>query len=346
MARTRLQAIVRQFPQNGMKLLLEDPRNVRDLLAIAGVEVLDLIDFAHMTLVPTTFVQRDYRHVEADVVLRAPLRQPGKQRGRRRITIYILIEHQSEPDPVMAFRVLEYVVQMYRAQVREWDQHHRSFAGLRLQPVVPVVLYTGTHRWEALGRLVDLVEMGEQFVAVIPALDPHFLNLPALPANQLESEGGFFGWVLRLVQQRHARPAEFQDLLRRVVGHLEAMPAAERLRWLGLLSYVHALVYHERNPAEHGGLQEEIEASVRTDEHRQEVSAMGRTIADELRAQGRKEEAVRARRQVLLDQLRQRFGELPRETVAAVEATASVKQLGTWLRSFATAATLEEIGIE
>jgi hypothetical protein len=345
MSRARIEAIVRQFPQNGLKLLLEDPRNVRELLAVAGVAVLDLIDFEHMTRAGTTFVQRDYRHVEADVVLRAPLHRPGKGRGRRRITIYILIEHQSEPDPVMALRVLEYVVQIYRAQAREWDQRHRSFAGLRLQPVLPVVLYTGAGRWDALGRLADLVEMGERFAAVIPAHDPLFVNLGGLPPARLESPGGFFGWVLRLVQQRHARPAEFQGLLRRAVAHLEGMPAAERLRWLELLSHIHALVYYERNPAEHPGLQGEIEASVRTDEHRQEVAAMGRTIADELRAQGRKEGAAQALQQAILRHLRRRFGEPPPETVAAVEAATSVKQLNGWLDRVITAARLEDIDI-
>ena len=72
---------------------------------------------------------------------------------------------------------------------------------------------------------------------------------------------------------------------------------------------------------------------------------MGRTIAEELRAQGKKEEAVQSRRQVLLDQLRQRFGKLPRETVATVEATTNVKQLDTWLRRIVTIATLAEGGI-
>jgi hypothetical protein len=133
--------------------------------------------------------------------------------------------------------------------------------------------------------------------------------------------------------------------LRRVVAQLEGMPAAERLRWLELLSYIHALVYHERNPAEHEGLQGEIEASVRTDEHRQEVSTMRRTIADELRAQGRKEEAVRSRRQTLLRQLRRRLGESPAEAVAAVEAANSVKQLNGWLDGVVTAARLADIGI-
>jgi hypothetical protein len=348
MSRARLKAIVRQFTENGVKLLLEVPANVRELLAVPDFPLLKQIDFDRMIRVRTSFVLRDYRHVEADVVLRAPLLRKSKDQKRRSITIYILIEHQAEPDPMMPFRVLEYVVQIYKAQARQWRRRHSSFAGLRLRPVLPVVFYTGTRRWENLGRLVDLIDLGEEFEAVIPALDPLFLNLAGVPASKLESIGGF-GWVLRLIQERHTRRGEFQDLLRRVVEHLETMAAAERLRWLELLSYIHALVYHERHGAEHVGLRQQIEASVRTDIHRREVSTMGQTIADELRKEGRKlgrkQEAVRSRRKILLEQLRERFGNLPQETVAAIESTTNVQDLDSWLRRFATAASVEEVGI-
>jgi hypothetical protein len=128
-----------------------------------------------------------------------------------------MIDHQSDPDPMMPFRVLEYVVQIYKAQARHWRRKHPSFAGLRFQPVLPIVFYTGTRRWESLGRLVDLIDLGEEFKAVIPALEPLFLNLSGVPARKLEAIGGF-GWILRLLQERHTRRAEFQDLLRRVAG--------------------------------------------------------------------------------------------------------------------------------
>jgi hypothetical protein len=65
----KLEEIVRHFPENGMKLLLENPLNVRDLLALAAADILELIDLRQLALVRTTFVKRDYRHVESDVVL-------------------------------------------------------------------------------------------------------------------------------------------------------------------------------------------------------------------------------------------------------------------------------------
>jgi hypothetical protein len=261
------------------------------------------------------------------------------------ITVYILIEHQSEPDRLMPLRLLEYVVGIFKSQTRDWARHHRSFAGIRLQPVLPVGFYTGTHRWDAIGSLSDLIEMREHFEPLTPTLDPLFLNLPAMATRKLESEGGFFGWVLRLVQQRKARPIEFQELLKRVVQHLEAMPSQERLRWLEFLSYFHALVYHERNFAERRELHKTIEASVRSADHRQEVRAMRKTIADVIKAEGRREEAIRARRQTLLRQLRRRFGDLPAEIVDLVKATEDVHQLDAWLDRVVEAEALEDMEI-
>jgi hypothetical protein len=70
--KSRRKAMVRHFPENGMKLLLEHPRKVRDLFALTEDEVVPLIDFQRLKRVRGTFVTRDYRHVESDLLLTAP----------------------------------------------------------------------------------------------------------------------------------------------------------------------------------------------------------------------------------------------------------------------------------
>jgi hypothetical protein len=226
----RVLEIVRHFRENGLKLLLQHRANARDLLALASTRFLDRIDFRRLTVEPASFVASDYRHVVSDLVLRAPFRLGSGRRDWRSILLYILIEHQSERDPLMMLRVLEYLVQIWKGQLRAWNRRHRSTAGFRLQPILPVVFYTGMQRWEDLGRLSDLVEQGELFDEMTPDYRPLFVSLPTLPAAALESSGGYLGWVLELVQQREARPEAFRELLRRVVAHLETMPATERLR--------------------------------------------------------------------------------------------------------------------
>jgi hypothetical protein len=349
MSKARIQEIIRRFPENGIKLLLENPKNAEDLLRLTGAKIIGLIDCAQLTRIQNTFVQRDYRHLESDVVLLAPLRQKKAPPSRKQIVIYILIEHQSEPDGLMPLRLLEYVVQIFKSQTRAWSRRHRSFAGIRLQPVLPVVFYTGTRRWDKVGRLVDLVEMGQEFREVTPILDPLFINLHALQSGKLESEGGFFGWVLRLVQERQSRPSEFDELLKRVIQHLETMPGEERLRWLELLSYIQALVYHDRNRSEHAVLETTIEASVQRDQQRQEVTNMGDTIADMFmekgHRKGKKEGQLEARRQILLRQLHKRFREVPPEIRETVESTKDVKQLDLWLDRVLSAQSLDQLRI-
>src|SRR5262249_21771013 len=133
----------------------------------------------------------------------------------------------------------------------------------------------------------------------------------------------------------------------------ETMPRDERLRWLELLSYIQALVYHDREPSERQELRETIEASVQTEQHRLEVAKMGRSIADALREEGlkkglkegRKEGEIRGRKQTLLRQLRNRFGELPPETVDTIKAAEDIKQLDAWLDRVVSARTLGQMKI-
>jgi hypothetical protein len=96
-------------------------------------------------------------------------------------------------------------------------------------------------------------------------------------------------------------------------------------------------------------MNELIETSVENDPHRKEVRRMHRTIADALIAkgqkEGRKKGELAALRRTLSLQLQKRFGNLPPQTVALIKATKDIDQLNTWLDRFATATSLDEVGI-
>jgi predicted transposase YdaD len=142
-SKARFRQMVRQFPENGTRLLLETPANVRELLEWTGTELVELIDFDRLVRSPATFVARDFRHVEADLVLEVPVRR-GRLRGRvvRSVLIYILIEHQSEPDELIIFRVLEYVFQIYN-QRKQAEQP-------RLLQMITEMVHTDLYRRESV----------------------------------------------------------------------------------------------------------------------------------------------------------------------------------------------------
>jgi len=332
--------IVRQFPENGLKLVLTSPANLRELLVAARAAMLGRLDFPRLAVDPTTYVTAEYRHASMDLVLTMPLR-PSRRGGRKkRLTVTVLIELQSQPDRLMLLRVLEYLVLVWKDQVRRHRQRQRSLASVKLQPVLPVVLHTGSYPWERLGDLLALMEDAEDFRLFTPAFTPLFLSLPDRTEADLEGVGAF-GQVLALLKMRKARRAPFAERLGRTVTRLEELRGPERLRRLELLSYVEALVYHAREEAEHPALRQRIDSAVRHDEDRLEIEMTRRTLADVHREEG----ALAGMRQLLLELLRLRFGPLPPEMERKIETTQDPNQLTEWGRRFATTTDLEEVGI-
>jgi hypothetical protein len=269
-------------------------------------------------------------------VLRVTLQPSGKGGRKKRLTLTILIELQMQPDRLMMLRVLEYLVQVWKSQVKQHGEKHKSLANVKLSPVLPVVLHTGSYAWEKMGSLLDLMEDAEDFRAVTPSFEPLFVSLPDLSESDLENRGGSFGQVLALVKARKARRGPFAARLSQTVAKLEELTGPQRLRRLELLCYVEAFVYHAREVTEHGALRERINAALRNDESRLEVDMVRRTLADVHRDEGRLEGELAERKRTLLELLRLRFS-LPPEMAQAIEATQDGDQLAEWLRRFATA---------
>ena len=350
--RNRLRLLVRNFHENGLKFLLENPANVHDLLRLLDVKLTPRIDFAQMRVVPGRFVARDYRHLESDIVLQAPVRPPEGAKYRR-ITIYVLVEHQSEPDRFMPLRVLEYVVMIYKRQTREWMKQQGSLDNFQLQPVLPIVLYTGMRTWDSLGSICDLVELSDELANRIPDLQPLFLNVGRTSEKVLQ-QGGAFGLLLQLLRQRRSQLSVFEETLREVVQALESLGDSDRDRWLELLSYIAAMIYNDREIAEREPLQEMVTESVQNDAYRQEVIEMGKTIAEDLiekgyhkgRREGRQEEGAITRRLLLMQLLSNRFGKVPAATVKRIEATENRRQLDQWFKLALSSKSLAEVFVE
>ena len=198
MLRSKLRNLVRNFPENGPKLLLENAANVRDLLRILREPAVEAIDFAKMTVERTHFVKSDFAHVAVDILLKAPYRTRDGRKPES-IFIYLLVEHQSRPQRFLQLRLAEYLLAAYKMQKRAWEEKNDSDAMLMLNPVLPIVLYTGERSWSRIEPMTDLVRDGAMFATAIPQFKPHFLNLRDFSTNSLESEGGFFGLILRLI---------------------------------------------------------------------------------------------------------------------------------------------------
>jgi hypothetical protein len=148
-------ALVREFDNRSSLWLLEDPENLRGLLQILDPPLVERLDFARARRINRSFVPADLQEKESDLVYAVPFREGS----RREVWVYILLEHQSEPDPEMGLRLYLFMGALWDTQRREWKDRKTRPSERRLLPIIPVVYYTGQRRWSAplgLKHLMDL----------------------------------------------------------------------------------------------------------------------------------------------------------------------------------------------
>src|SRR5437762_1560441 len=105
---------LRDFPDHALRRLLENPVNLRELVAAARPDLVDRLDFTRAQYEPREFLMEDWRKRECDLFVRVPFRTG---QGQGELLICILVEHQSSPDPRMPLRTLVYSVNYWE---REW----------------------------------------------------------------------------------------------------------------------------------------------------------------------------------------------------------------------------------
>ena len=70
---------------------------------------------------------------------------------------------------------------------------------------------------------------------------------------------------------------------------------------------------------------------------------MGKTIAEQLKEEGRQQGKVQARREALLDLLRHKFRKVPARLVERIQTTERLADLKAWFDQALDAKTLEEL---
>ena len=329
--------LVRNFNNNSFRYLFKQSDNVSELIGWQQPKIASSIDFTQMVVEPDSFITPGFSELESDVFLRAPF-QVGTTNACE-IQVYLLIEHQSEPEDHAEFRACRYVMQVYDKQEKLWLRTHANTRELRFHPVMPIVFYSGTRTWTEIKKMRHLVHHGALFGDMIPSIKPAFVNLHDAPTRSLQNKVGAFGWVLWLIQQKHSKVAEFRDVLRQVVARIDPLHEQNPARWRHLLWFAHALVYHARVEEERQHAADFIRSTV-SKTTQPEVAAMGKTIADVMKEEGALEGALEANRKTLLRLLRLKFKNVPKAIEAEIQATPDIQQLDLWLDAFATARSI------
>jgi predicted transposase/invertase (TIGR01784 family) len=89
-----------------------------ELRAVLPAPLVARLDLAGLRLVNGSFVDEELNNRHADVLMRTRL-------DGREAFVYVLIEHQSNPDPMMPLRMLRYVMRIWDRYLQEHPKKKR-----------------------------------------------------------------------------------------------------------------------------------------------------------------------------------------------------------------------------
>ncbi len=248
--------------------------------------------------------------------------------GRRRLLLYVLAEHQSKVDPWMAFRLLCYLVAIwkgYRAQ------HPRA---KKLPAILPLVVHHSPTGWTAPIAFEELLDADAELLLALGPHVPRFrfilddLSAQTDAALRARSQMTAGGRVV-ILSLKHGRD---QVAIRIRVLVPDGRAPAARDVLASILRYI-----LETSRAEPGTLRELLARQVGGKEAEKMIST-----AERLRREGEARGEARGKRETLLLLLRQRFGRLPAAAVARVDK-GEVTDLDTWFGRVLTAESLDEV---
>lgn len=341
--------VIREFNDRGTLWLLEDPRNLQDLLRMVAPDLAARLDISTARRINRSFVPADLQKQESDLIFQVRF-QSAAEAEARAVWIYVLLEHQSRPDTWLPLRLLEYMVELWSAQRREWTDQRVPAAAQRLYPIVPLVFYTGERGWSAPLQLTDLMESVPELERFIPRWETMRLNLHDTPAETLEEVATAVGWALRVLRAERAPLPVLEATLREALAGLETLTEEQRGQWVRITWYLVLLAFHRRERPEYDRLAAIVREQAEQSQFRirAEVTEMGETMAQFVERRGEtrgvaRGEALGVRRS--LEKVLARRFQLPPRRLAGILSNASLEQLNDWFDRALIARTLAEVGL-
>ena len=279
-------------------------------------------------------VDRKLAHFESDVLYKVPFADAEAM-------IYTLVEHQSTPVFDMPLKLMLYLAMIWS----RWRQRHLN--ARKIPPIVAVVLYHGDRPWTSPAHIRDMLDAPEP---VLDALDSVLADCPYLLIDLSKVDDAILAQKsltalahLALLAFKHGRRPDLPQRLRMWREHLAAVlddPNSgldELVAVLKYLSMVNPQVIREDFVEATRDLGQETESIVMT--LAQQWYEEGRVEGE---AKGRVEGEAKGRAELLLKQLRLRFGSFPAPVVDRVR-TASIDDLDRWGERILEAASLDEL---
>jgi len=312
-----------------VKSTFSDPDNARAFLqGHLPSRLARHIDWATLNLVSGSFIDPQFAATSSDLLFTAQI-------DNHPAFLYILFEHQNEEDPLIALRLLTYMV-------RIWNDNLRNNPGATtLPPILPLVLAQENKPWKSSTRFADLVsapkEVGDALKKHIPDFEFQLLELFRMPFEKI------LGTPMGILTLRALKAEKLQALLDDPVWDEELLIQLSPASFEMLMRYI--LDRDLDKPA--------FRRKLKT-LHNPKLSKNAMSLAEQFRQegirkgrqQGRQEGLIFSQQRAILEALEIRFERVPDGLREEIEAITDSKKLTHLHRAAITSTDLESFAAE
>ena len=246
------------------------------------------VDMRTLTIVKDSFIDKELREHFSDILYTVQFR--GTE-----LHIYLLFEHKSYREPLVALQILRY-------KVKIWEQYVKKHPkAAKIPPVFPMLLYHGRNKWSVPRNFQAIVKQsGDGLLKkYIPEFSYRLCDISHLPDDKIR--GDVLGKMVLLVAKYVFRP-DLREKLPEILSLLHAV--ADRRTALEILEVLLRYVVRATEKFDEGDIIEIMEQTSMGDDIMQ-------TFIDKYINQGIGQGIQQGEARILLRQMEARFGKLP-----------------------------------
>ncbi|HOJ10626.1 MAG TPA: Rpn family recombination-promoting nuclease/putative transposase [Clostridiales bacterium] len=199
----------------GYKHLLSTKRVFIQLLkSFVDQDWVNKIDEESAEKIDKSFILQDFSGKEADLVYKIKI-------NGREVFFYILIELQSTVDYQMPYRLLQYMLEIWRAILRDTEVKESERKDFKLPVIVPCVLYNGQYNWRVCTNFKETLVANELFDDYILDFNYILFDVARYSEEDLLKLGNLIGAVFYIDQK-----PQYEEMIKRLnnlVEHLKML---------------------------------------------------------------------------------------------------------------------------
>jgi predicted transposase/invertase (TIGR01784 family) len=205
------------------RAMMHEPKVIREFFEQnLPSNIKAVIDFSTIQLQQESFIDDKLKLQIADLLYSAEF---SSQEGY----LYLLLEHQSTPDKLMAFRILRYMVAIM-------EYHLKKTKRDELPIIYPVIFYTGNRSYNYSTDLFDLFGARKELAKDILWQPYQLIDLSKTPDEKLK-EFLRYGIIAKTMKYIHQK--DFIPMLREIVKDLRTIENFVDMHYIyTILSYI------------------------------------------------------------------------------------------------------------